>query len=85
MCVPSLPFHLHITSLGPLPNCLALLVGRLEIVVRMVTQQGISFGHVSQSCVLREKWVLEPSLQHTANSRGMSLSKDCNLSPISLF
>lgn len=63
MCVPSFPFHLCNTNLGPLPNCMALLVGKLGLVVSMATHQGISFGRTPQSLMSEENWVPELCLQ----------------------
>lgn len=55
MCVPSFPFHLCNTNLGPLPNSIAVLVGKLGLVVGMATQQGISVGHIPRSLMLKER------------------------------
>ena len=65
------------------------LVGKLGLVAGMATQQGVSFGCTPPSLMLKEKRVLELSLQLPAwysQCQGCVLFfEDCNLSPISSF
>lgn len=93
MCVPSFPFHLCNTNLGPLPNSIAVLVGKLGLVVGMATQQGISVGHIPRSLMLKEIPEVGLHLYHSLvppvpgwgwGGRGgkVLLCKDCSLSPV---